>query len=66
MANKSATKSPQHASLLSKENRARREHGDYLESPAKMARAFEEGLERTRAMLAAQREELARLARMRR
>jgi hypothetical protein len=47
-------------------DRARREHGGYLESPAKMLKAYEEGLERTKARLAQQREELQRQARMRR
>jgi hypothetical protein len=45
--------------------RARYEHGDYIESPAKMLQAYEEGLERTKLKLAEQREELQRRARMR-
>ena len=47
------------------EDRARREHGGYLESPAKLAKDYEAGLERTRQRLAAQREELQRRARLR-
>ena len=46
------------------EDRARREHG-YAESPAKMLKAYEAGLARTKAKLTEQREELARRARMR-
>jgi hypothetical protein len=48
------------------EDRARREHGGYLESVRKLELQREEGLERTRQRLAEQREELARRARMRR
>jgi hypothetical protein len=47
------------------EDRARREHGDYLESARKLELQREEGLERTRQRLEQQREELARLARVR-
>jgi hypothetical protein len=57
-------KTPHRVSRLS-EDRARREHGGYLESPRKLELQREEGLERTRARLAVQREELARQARMR-
>jgi hypothetical protein len=48
------------------EDRARREHGGYLETPAKMAKAYEAGLERTRLRLEQQREEIRHLARVRR
>ena len=47
------------------EDRARREHGGYLESARSLERQLEEGLERTRQRLAEQREQIARLARMR-
>lgn len=46
------------------ERDSRANHG-YAESPAKLVKAYEEGLERTRARLAAQREELERRARLR-
>ena len=48
------------------EDRARHEHSGYLESPAKMAKALEEGLEQTKRRLTEQREQIARQARMRR
>jgi hypothetical protein len=52
--------------IISLREKARREHGDYLESPAKLLKAYEAGLERTRHRLAEQREELQRRARIRR
>jgi hypothetical protein len=39
---------------------------DYVESPAKLAKAFEEAVERNRQRLSEQREELQRRARIRR
>jgi hypothetical protein len=43
-----------------------RKHHGYAESPAKLLKAYEEGLERTRLRLEQQREELRHLARVRR
>jgi hypothetical protein len=48
------------------EDRARREHGGYIESAAKLAKAFEEAVERNKRKLAEQREELRHLAAVRR
>ena len=45
------------------EDRARREHGGYIESPKKLERQLADGLERTRLRLEQQREELRHLAR---
>jgi hypothetical protein len=47
------------------EDRARREHGGYIESPKKLAKAYEEAFERNKLKLAEQREELRRLAKAR-
>jgi hypothetical protein len=44
---------------------SRYEHNDYLESPQKLERQLAEGLERTRARLEQQRQELLRRALMR-
>lgn len=57
-------KTPHRVTRLS-EDRARREHCGYLESVRSLERQREEGLERTRARLAVQREDLQRQARMR-
>jgi hypothetical protein len=47
-------------------DKAQRYNHGYAESPATLARLFSEGLERTRLRLEQQREELARLAKIRR
>jgi hypothetical protein len=65
VANKPVIKTTHRARCLS-EDRARREHGGYLESAKKLERQFADGLERTRLRLEQQREELARRARVRR
>jgi hypothetical protein len=55
-----------HRVRRSEDDRERRlRGGGYVEAQATLAKAYEAGLERTRAMLAAQRKELARQARMR-
>jgi hypothetical protein len=63
VANQSITKSP-HRVRHPSEDKARREHGGYAESSAKLELQREEGLERTSQRLAEQREELARQARV--
>jgi hypothetical protein len=65
VANKPVIKTPHRVRRLS-EDRARREHGGYLESAKKLERQFAEGIERTRLRLEQQREELRRLAAARR
>jgi hypothetical protein len=61
VANKPIIKTPHRVRRLS-EDRARREHGGYLESAKNLERQLAEGLERTRLRLEQQREELRRLA----
>jgi hypothetical protein len=58
------TKNPHRVRRLS-EDRVRREHGGYLESPAKLLKAYEAGIERTRLRLEQQREQLQHLAKIR-
>jgi hypothetical protein len=65
VASKPVNKSP-HRVTRPSEDRARREHGGYIESPKKLERQFADGLERTRLRLEQQREEIRRLAAIRR
>ena len=59
------TKSPDRSRRLSEDRASRYKHGGYVESPAKLSKQLEEGLEQTRIKLAEQRAELQRRARMR-
>jgi hypothetical protein len=60
------TKSPDRSRRTSEDRANRYKYGGYVESPAKLERQLEEGLERTRQRLTEQREQIARQARMRR
>jgi hypothetical protein len=59
------TKTPDRSRRLSEDKVSRYKYGGYVESPAKLAKALEEAVERNRQRLAAQREELQRRAKIR-
>jgi hypothetical protein len=65
MAGKSVNKSPDRSRRLSEDKVNRYKYGGYVESPAKLARQFEEAVERNRQRSAEQREELQRRAKIR-
>jgi hypothetical protein len=58
-------KTPDRSRRLSEDKVSRYKYGGYVESPARLAKAFEEAVERNRQRLAEQREELQRRARTR-